>query len=270
MPNDQKQTRNRRAMTAETARRVKLAGHEAEKEFANVIGGQIYPGSRKKDVIDRQGNIHSVKSGDKKWQVFLYSKSRFKNSIGFLGARLFVDCIDNFPNSRKDYLNNKIKYKLNLRSKMRALKDFLISANSIFLHSNKLIFLQEAIFHSKEVDYLTIKEKNQFHIFDANEVIITIDNATVAANSKAKQDKQMDDQKVIFKLVDKDITIGEIEMRNDSQVHYRQVKFWLDRELTLDLFKEKIKPAKRKSKQIIVYGKATNKFILSFLANKNF
>ena len=153
---------------------------------------------------------------------------------------------------------------------MRALKDFLTSVNSIFLHSNKLIFLQEAIFHSSEVDYLTIKEKNQFHIFDANEVIITIDKATAVANSKAKQDTQMDDQKVIFKLIDKDITIGEIEMRNDSQVHYRQVKFWLDRELTLGLFKEKIKPARRKSQKIIVYGRATNKFILSFLANKNF
>lgn len=193
---------------------------------------------------------------------FLYSKKRFENSIGFLGARLFIECIDNFPSARKDYLNNKTKYKLNLQSKMRALKNFLSTVSPVFLHSNKLIFLQEAIFHSSEVDYLTIKEKNQFHIFDANEVIITINNSTAVANSKAKQDNQMNDQKVIFKLTDKDITLGEIEMRNDSQVHYRQVKFWLDRELTLDLFKDKIKPAKRKSEQIIVYGKAANKFTL--------
>ncbi len=63
---DTKQPRKRRAMITEAARRVKLAGHQAEKEFPDLIGGQIYPGSRKTDVVDAQGNIHSVKSGDKK------------------------------------------------------------------------------------------------------------------------------------------------------------------------------------------------------------
>ena len=72
MSEEVKQIRKRRAMTTEAARRVKLSGHEAEKEFADLIGGQIYPGTRKKDVIDAQNNIHSVKSGDKKWQVLLY------------------------------------------------------------------------------------------------------------------------------------------------------------------------------------------------------
>lgn len=257
-----KQTRKRRAMTTETARRVRLAGHQAEKEFADLIGGQIYPGARKKDVVDAQGNIHSVKSGDKKWQIFLYGKKRFEDSVGFLDAQLFIDCIDSFPEARKDYLNNKIKYKLNLQPKMRLLKDFLVSANPIFLHSNKLIFLQEAIFHSSEVDYLTIKEGNLFHIFDAGEVIKTINNSTVVANSKAVRKDQMDDQKVIFKLSDKDITIGEIEMRNDSEIHYREVKFWMDREKTLNLLKDKIKPAKRKSERVVARGKAALRFKL--------
>jgi len=261
MSEEIKQIRKRRAMTTEAARRVKLAGHEAEKEFADLIGGQIYPGTRKKDVIDAQNNIHSVKSGDKKWQIFLYVKKRFEDSIGFLGARLFVDCIDSFPEVRKNYLNNKTKHKLNLQSKMRALKNFLVDTNPIFFHSNKLIFFQEAIFHSSEVDYFTVKENNLFHIFDANEVIRIIDDSTVVANSKAIQDDQMDDQKVIFKLSN-DITIGEIEMRNDSEVHYRQVKFWMDREKTLDLLKDKIRPIRKKSERIITYGKAADRFKL--------
>jgi len=124
-----------------------------------------------------------------------------------------------------------------------------------------LIFFQEAIFHSSEVDYFTVKENNLFHIFDANEVIRIIDDSTVVANSKAIQDDQMDDQKVIFKLSN-DITIGEIEMRNDSEVHYRQVKFWMDREKTLDLLKDKIRPIRKKSERIITYGKAADRFKL--------
>ncbi len=58
------------------------------------------------------------------------------------------------------------------------------------------------------------------------------------------------------------ITIGEIEMRNDSEVHYREVKFWMDREKTLNLLKDKIKSAKKKSDRILTYGKATNRFKL--------
>lgn len=249
-------------MTSSEARRVRRAGHEAEEEFANLIGGEIYPGARKKDVVDAQGNIHSVKSGDKKWQIFLYGKKRFEDSVGFLGAHLFVDCINSFPEARKDYLHDKTKYKLDLRPKMRALKDFLAGTNPIFLHSHKLIFLQEAIFHSSEVDYLAIKERHLFNIFDAGEVVKTIDASTVVANSRAVQKDQMDEQKVIFKLPDSGTTLGEIEMRNDSEVHYREVKFWMDREKTLHLLKDKIKPAKKKSDRVITYGKAVSRFRL--------
>lgn len=250
-------------MTTEKARQVKLAGHQAEKEFADLIGGQIYLGSRKKDVIDAQGNLHSVKSGDKKWQIFLYGRNRFSSSIGFLGAPFFIACIDSFPEKREEYAKNKADFKKRLQDPMKELKNFLSGKeNKIFLHSNKIIFLLEAIFHSSEVDYLTIKEGNSFHIFDAGEVIKTVDDSIVVANSKAAQDGQMDNQKVIFKLSDRDITIGEIEMRNDSTVHYRQIKFWMDREKTLQLLKEKIDSRKEKTPNLITYGKATSRFKL--------
>ncbi|MFH1457311.1 MAG: hypothetical protein ABIF17_04365 [Patescibacteria group bacterium] len=261
LKNNVKTIRNRRAMTTENARRVKLAGHEAEMEFAELIGGQIYPGTRKKDVIDKQNNIHSVKSGEKKWQIFLYGRKRFQESIGFLGAPNFLKCIDTFPEKRENYKANKEKYKLDLQCSMRELKDFLIhKEEKVFLHDNKIIFLEEAIFHSSEVDYLTIKENIFFHIFDAGEVIKIINNSVTLINSKASQIGQMDDQKVIFKLVDKNITIGEIEMRNDSDIHYRKVKFWMDKEKTTQLLKEKIQPKKQKGKRVFAYGKAINKF----------
>ena len=37
----------------------------------------------KKDVIDPSGDAYSVKSGSKKWQIFLYGRNRFINDDGF-------------------------------------------------------------------------------------------------------------------------------------------------------------------------------------------
>lgn len=63
--------KKKRAMTSENARRVRQQGHDAEEEFASLIGGKTHSSGKKKDVIDKRGDIHSVKSGDKKWQIFL-------------------------------------------------------------------------------------------------------------------------------------------------------------------------------------------------------
>jgi len=257
--------RKSRAMTSEAARRVKLAGHEAETEFAALIGGQKYPGSRKKDVIDAQGNIHSVKAGDNKWQIFLYSPTRFRESIGFWGAPFFSACLAVFPDKYSDYLLNKAKVKLELQQCMIALKDFLSSTNPFFMHSNKLVFLQEALFHSSEVDYLTIKIGDTFHIFDSLEVIKVIDAATLLENSKAIKAGDTDCLKVLFKVKDigltkdKNITIGEIEIRTDEK-NYRLVKFWMGREITLRFLQDKIGKPKQKAERVVAYGKAGIRF----------
>lgn len=252
--------KKRRAMSTERARWVKLAGHAAEGEFAALIDGFIYPGSKKKDIVDPHGNVHSVKGGDHKWQIFLYGRKRFETAIGFWGAKLFLACIDSFPASRNDYVANKDKFKIALQGNMRKLKNFLSGQSNDFIHSNKIIFLQEAIFHGSEVDYLTIKEGSVFHMFDAGEVINIIDAATTLSNSKASQQGQMDDQKVVFKSGD--TTIGEIEMRNDSSAHYKQVKFWMDRKKTFKLLKDKINTKKQVSQRIVTYGIAAKRFKL--------
>jgi len=77
------------------------------------------------------------------------------------------------------------------------------------------------------------------------------------------QSGQVDDQKVTFKFNDGGTTIGEIEMRNDSDVHYREVKFWMDREKTLDLLRLKINTKKSIGDKIITYGKARTRFKLN-------
>lgn len=241
-------------MTSDNARRVRSEGHKAEAEFAELIGGTVYSSGRKKDVIDKKGDIHSVKSGQKKWQIFLYGAKRFKADLHFYGAEFFLRCIESFPESRADYLANKITYKTFLQKAMKELKDFLSQTNG------KKLFLQKAFLNNSEVDYLTIKDGEIFRVFDGLEAVEIIDASTAVFNSKALQTGQYDGQKVTFKLMSDDFTIGEIEMRNDSDIHYREVKFWMDKVKTLDLLKTKIKKEKLKYHKVIAHGKAVDKF----------
>ena len=134
-------------MSSARASFVKLRGHEDEREFAKLIGGQVYLGTNKKDILDKQGNIHSLKGGDKKWQIFLYGKNRFETSIGFLGARFFIECINCFPDNFEDYKLNSNNYKTLLQNQMVELKNFLSESgdNHFFIHNNKKIFFKESL-----------------------------------------------------------------------------------------------------------------------------
>ncbi len=48
-------------------------------------------------------------------------------------------------------------------------------------------------------------------------------------------------------------------MLNNSDVHYRKVKFWFDKKLITSLLKEKIKPLKYFNDKILLYGLSINK-----------
>ena len=66
---------NKRALSSADARWVRQRGHNDALEFALAIGlPRDYRNDpqAKKDVIDPSGDAHSVKSGEKKWQIFLY------------------------------------------------------------------------------------------------------------------------------------------------------------------------------------------------------
>jgi hypothetical protein len=113
------------------------------------------------------------------------------------------------------------------------------------------------MFNSGEVNFLVVKDKEKFHVFWGRDVVDTLTENFKVENSKARISSQLDDQKVVFKFSGK--TIGEIEMRNDSNIHYREVKFWLGKNQTLNLLKSKI-PQKRKVKEnLILYGTTINK-----------
>lgn len=155
----------KKAMTTERAREVKLRGHADAREFAEVLGiGKEFKADprAKKDVIDLEGYSYSVKSGEKKWQIFLYGEKRFKEDTEFKAVNLsktFLDCLNAFPLKREDYLKNKIVYKMKLQKFMIALKNKLTNKNKLRLLLNK------GLFNSGEVDFLVIKENNLFHVF---------------------------------------------------------------------------------------------------------
>ncbi|MEO0181107.1 MAG: hypothetical protein ABIM74_09870 [candidate division WOR-3 bacterium] len=102
-----------------------------------------------------------------------------------------------------------------------------------------------------------IKQEGIFHVFWGREVVKILEQHLKVENSKARGPGQVDDQKVIFKASGK--TCGEVEMRNDSDVHYREVKFWLDKKLIFGLLKSEIKQTYTFNNKIILYGEAINK-----------
>lgn len=163
----------------------------------------------------------------------------------------FIQCIEAFPESRLDYLKNKTKYKKKLQIPMRKLCQKL--------KEKKLLaaFIDKSMFNSGEVDFLVIREGENYHIFWSREVVDALSNKYEVENSKSRGKNQFDDQKVIFKVSGK--THGEIEMRNDSKVHYREIKFWLDKKLTFSLLREVIEKNKTTRHKLILYGKAINK-----------
>lgn len=118
----------KKAMTSEKASYVKRKGHADACEFAECLGiGKEFKSDprAKKDVIDSEGYSYSVKSGEKKWQIFLYGKTRFEKDYTFRSmnglSEIFLQCVESFPESRNDYLKNKILYKMNLTKPMSEL-----------------------------------------------------------------------------------------------------------------------------------------------------
>jgi len=250
----------KKAMSSEQASYVKRKGHADACEFAELLGiGKEYKSEpqAKKDVIDLEGHSYSVKSGKKKWQIFLYSKTRFEKDYTFKGmngiGNLFLRCVSSFPEKRAEYLKNKDKYKNKLQKPMLKLAKKLGERRLL------AAFIDKAMFNSGEVDFLVIKEEENFHVFWGKEVVEVLANCYKVENSKARGKNQFDNQKVIFKVQDK--THGEVEMRNDSEIHYREIKFWLDKKLTFNLLKSHIKTAKDFNHRITLYGTAIRKLL---------
>ena len=230
----------KRAMSSEKASKVKRRGHEREREFARLMGiEESYENDKKakKDVIDFNGDGHSVKGG-KWWQIFLYSPNRIQKDYGFLAmngiGELILDCLNVFPPSRAEYLTDKNRYKIALQTPMRELKERLCEKNRL------KAFLSKAIFNGGEVQFLTVfvKDDAEICIFYFEDVVETLAQYLTVQNSGAKRAGEFEAQKVLFKL--NGVNVGEIEVRNDSDIHYREIKFRFNAQKITHLLCEKI------------------------------
>src|SRR3989344_4285425 len=251
--------RRKRALTAEGARAVRQKGYDDALEFALAIGlptDYKNDPQAKKDVIDPSGDAHSVKGGEKKWQVFLYGLGRFKSDHAFIVMNgigdLLAECINVFPPTYAEYQRDKIAAKERLRVPMVKL------AEKLKERARLKAFLNKSLFNGGEVNYLTIKQDGVFRVFLNKDVVDAFGDNLEVCNSKAISAGQMPEQKVLLRYNGKNL--GELEMRNDSDIHYREVRFNMIKPKVMKLLFEKIfKPTKFKNK-VLVYGSAPRRF----------
>jgi hypothetical protein len=94
----------RRAPSSRTSSEKKKRGHENEEKYAALIGGTRILGVRKGDIRDRIGKLHSVKSGDKKWQGCLYG---YDTIAGCRYLEILKPCLEAFPQSSEKYFSDR-------------------------------------------------------------------------------------------------------------------------------------------------------------------
>ena len=251
--------RRRRALSSEDARRIRQRGHDDAKQFAQSIGlSSDYQNDirAKKDVIDPSGDAHSVKSGEKKWQIFLYGLGRFwaDDTFGAMNGigDALAACINAFPSDFRAYQRNKAAAKERLRRPMRKLAELLQDKRIL------RAFLNKSLFNAGEVNYLSVKHEGVFHVFLNQDVIQVFSDNLEVCNSKALTAGQMPEQKVLFRY--NGLNLGELEMRNDSETHYREVRFNMIKPKVMGLLFAKIPFIKAFNEVVWIYGNASKRF----------
>src|SRR3989338_193778 len=251
--------RKKRGLSSANARWVRQSGHDDALEFAIAIGlPRDYQNNpkAKKDVIDLSGDAHSVKSGQKKWQIFLYGLGRFESDDAFRAMNgigdLLIQCIKSFPESFAEYQANKTAAKKRLRVHMRALMEKLRE------RSRLRAFFNKSLFNGGEVNYLTVKHESIFHIFLNTDVVEVLSVNLEVTNSRAISTGQFAEQKVIFKY--DGFNLGELEMRNDSRIHYREIRFNMVKPKVTALLLDKLPVTAMFNGKVMVHGNASKKF----------
>jgi hypothetical protein len=285
----------RRAPSSQISREKKLSGHLREDDYATLIGGETISGTQKGDVLDKKGNLYSVKSG-KKWQVFLYVYDRIADSKNL---KILQPCLDAFTKDPQQYFKDRIKciefkeayVKEYGRAKAKELPNKVVinalGANEYIEAKERLAkstvsvrdrlkdknvlrgFLGEALFNNDEVSFLAIKDTTYkkddfFKVFAKEDVLDILSDQLFPEVSKAgnvPEDYNVSAQKTLLCYLrnnGKSKNIVEIEIRNDSDVHYRQVRFnmYSKDALTLLLERQSPLPVKEVFNNVKVYGLA--------------
>lgn len=293
----------RRAPSSQISWEKKMEGHLREGDYAELIGGKTISGTQKGDVKDKAGNLHSVKSG-KKWQVFLYSSKRISECLylNILQPCLdsFIKDSDKYFEDRIKCIAFKEEFiKKNGKEKEKQLSSEIITnylgPNSYTESKEKLAiatklvskslenknflnnFLGEALFNNNEVKYLAIKDVTYnkdglFKVFSKEDVLNILTEQlypSLSVAGRVPEDYNVPGQKILlrYKVSDtKEKNIVEIEIRNDSGKHYRQVRFNMYSKdvLLLLLTRNKTLAIKKFERGVVLYGKATETFGTTF------
>lgn len=289
----------RRAASSKVSRDKKLGGHLREKEYADLIGARRIPGTNKGDVMDTQSRLHSVKSG-KKWQVFLYGYKTIaaSNYLNVLQPCLdaFTPGPEQYFKDRTKCIALKERFvKKHGKEKAKQLRNDVVIRSlgtNVYIQSKEQLalatldvrealsdksflrnFLGEAMFKDAEVTYLAVKDstykKDQlFKVFHRDDVLDILSAKLLPSVSKAgrvPEDYNVEGQKTLLRYMTRTDTlknIVEIEVRNDSAVHYRQVRFNMYSKdiLHLLLASESSATMNKHGNRVLVYGRAIESF----------
>lgn len=239
-------------MSSDKASRVKIRGHNKEHIFSNVIKGLVLVGTKKQDVINRYGQLFSLKGGseikgkegrDGKWSLILYGQNRFNKEKDFPAREIILDIFSCYPEKYSDYEISKKEVKDKVAINMVRLKDYLLN------EENRIEFLDKSFFDRK-VDFFVVYHDEIFHIFDKEEVWNTFLKHLEVDNNKTNQ-------KVVLKYKK---LCGEIEIRTTNDGKYPSVFFCMRKLVAFNLLTEKITRIKKFTPVLWLYGNAIKKY----------
>ena len=97
-----------------------------------------------------------------------------------------------------------------------------------------------------------------FHVFHHTEVIHVFADNLEVCNSRAITSDQTPEQKVLLRH--NGVNLGEIEMRNDSKIHYREIRFNMIKPKVMELLFAKIPQTDKYNNLVLLYGRASKTF----------
>ncbi len=101
-------------------------------------------------------------------------------------------------------------------------------------------------------------DDNKYRVFLNKDVVKHLGDNLIVHNSEARTAAQFADQKVVFKYEGNNA--GELEMRNDSQAHYQEVRFNMNKPRVMQMLYRFVPHARRFNDEIVVYGAAIKTF----------
>jgi hypothetical protein len=192
-------------------------------------------------------------------KICLNFKENYITKHGIVAAKNLTNEELSVELGLNEYLDSKIKL-ATATSKV---------CSYLSIKNNLRDFLEEAFFSGSQVQFLAITKSpmctdSKFRVFDRNDVVDVLERKIIVDSSMAGRDVRdlnVAAQKVLLKHVNpkgKLVNLGEIEIRNDSSTHYREVRFNVYSKEILQILNDEYRPhgVKQVGAEILVFGNA--------------